>query len=51
MSCHLIAFGNRRDWQVPLIELATQCAAQVAADWKTYSEAYDRGAFDLPVKA
>ena len=47
----LIAFGNRRDWQVPLIELATQCAAQVAADWKTYSEAYDRGAFDLPVKA
>lgn len=41
----LIAFGNRTDWQAPLIELATQCAAQVAADWKAYCEAYDRGAF------
>ncbi|CAB3674804.1 DUF2252 domain-containing protein [Paraburkholderia rhynchosiae] len=41
----LIAFGNRTDWQVPLIELATQCEAQVAADWKTYCEAYDRDAF------
>ncbi|HEX7932051.1 MAG TPA: DUF2252 domain-containing protein [Paraburkholderia sp.] len=41
----LIAFGNRKDWQVPLIELATQCEAQVAADWKAYCEAYDRGEF------
>jgi uncharacterized protein (DUF2252 family) len=46
----LIAFGNRRDWQLPLIELATQCEAQVEADWKAYSEAYDRGAFDLSAK-
>ncbi|WGS53830.1 DUF2252 domain-containing protein [Paraburkholderia sp. D15] len=42
----LIAFGNRRDWQLPLIELATQCEAQVAADWAAYCEAYDRGEFD-----
>ncbi|APA87379.1 DUF2252 domain-containing protein [Paraburkholderia sprentiae WSM5005] len=42
----LIAFGSRRDWQMPLIELAAQCAAQVAADWKAYREAYDRGAFE-----
>jgi uncharacterized protein (DUF2252 family) len=41
----LIAFGNRADWQMPLIELATQCEAQVAADWKAYREAYDGGAF------
>ncbi|WP_025599894.1 DUF2252 domain-containing protein [Burkholderia sp. WSM2230] len=41
----MIAFGNRTDWQAPLIELATQCAAQVVADWKSYCEAYDRGAF------
>ncbi|HYS62287.1 MAG TPA: DUF2252 domain-containing protein [Paraburkholderia sp.] len=46
----LIAFGNRRDWRLPLIELATQCEAQVAADWKAYSDAYDRGAFDLSAK-
>ncbi|MFL9910929.1 DUF2252 domain-containing protein [Paraburkholderia sp. RL17-337-BIB-A] len=46
----LIAFGNRRDWQLPLIELATQCEVQVNADWKAYCEAYDRGAFDLTAK-
>jgi|GEM_PF-2436070 len=46
----LIAFGNRRDWQLPLIDLATQCEAQVAADWKAYCEAYDRGAFDATGK-
>jgi uncharacterized protein (DUF2252 family) len=46
----LIAFGNRRDWQLPLIELATQCEAQVIADWKAYCEAYDGGAFNLAVK-
>ncbi|MBB5470856.1 uncharacterized protein (DUF2252 family) [Paraburkholderia sp. CI2] len=42
----LIAFGSRRDWQLPLIDLATQCEAQVAADWKAYCEAYDRGTFE-----
>ncbi len=46
----LIAFGNRKDWQLPLIELATQCEAQVGADWKAYCEAYDGGAFNLPVE-
>ncbi|WP_233805972.1 DUF2252 domain-containing protein [Paraburkholderia sp. HP33-1] len=47
----LIAFGNRRDWQLPLIDLATQCEAQVAADWKAYCEAYDRGAFEVRISA
>ncbi|WP_094782009.1 DUF2252 domain-containing protein [Paraburkholderia ribeironis] len=46
----LIAFGNRKDWQLPLIDLATRCEAQVAADWKAYCEAYDQGAFGLPAK-
>ncbi len=46
----LIAFGNRKDWQLPLIDLATQCEAQVNADWKAYCEAYDGGAFNLPAK-
>ncbi|MFM0202821.1 DUF2252 domain-containing protein [Paraburkholderia fungorum] len=46
----LIAFGNRRDWQLPLIELATQCEAQVIADWKVYCEAYDGGALNLAAK-
>ncbi|CAB3652080.1 hypothetical protein LMG22037_01027 [Paraburkholderia phenoliruptrix] len=41
----MIAFGYRADWHSPLIELATECAAQVAADWKAYCDAYDRGAF------
>jgi uncharacterized protein (DUF2252 family) len=41
----LIEFGNRKDWQMPLIELALQCETQVVEDWKTYCEAYDRGAF------
>ncbi|MFC6310832.1 DUF2252 domain-containing protein [Paraburkholderia dipogonis] len=46
----LIAFGNRQDWQVPLVGIATQCEAQVAADWKTYCDAYDNGAFNLSAK-
>ncbi|WP_144148620.1 DUF2252 domain-containing protein [Paraburkholderia sp. BCC1884] len=46
----LIAFGNRTDWQLRLIDIATQCEAQVAADWKAYSEAYDRGAFNLTAR-
>ena len=43
----LIAFGSRRDWQLALIDLATQCEARVVADWKAYCEAYDRGVFEL----
>ncbi|RDK00947.1 DUF2252 domain-containing protein [Paraburkholderia lacunae] len=46
----LIAFGSRKDWQLPLIEIAVRCEAQVAADWKAYCEAYDGGAFNLPAK-
>src|SRR5471032_245178 len=41
----LIAFGSRKDWQMPLVELAVQCEAQVIADWKAYCTAYDSGAF------
>ncbi|SDI41715.1 DUF2252 domain-containing protein [Paraburkholderia phenazinium] len=41
----LIAFGCRKDWQMPLIELAVQCEAQVIEDWKAYCAAYDSGAF------
>ena len=44
----LIAFGNRKDWQLPLIDVATQCETQVTADWKAYCEAYDRGEFKVP---
>ncbi|WNC92253.1 DUF2252 domain-containing protein [Paraburkholderia sp. FT54] len=46
----LIAFGNRKDWQLPLVDIATQCEAQVVADWKAYCEAYDGGVFDLKSK-
>ncbi|WP_345814935.1 DUF2252 domain-containing protein [Paraburkholderia sp. PREW-6R] len=42
----LIAFGNRRDWQLPLVDLAMQCAVQVEQDWQTYCNAYDRGVLD-----
>ncbi|MFP3551424.1 DUF2252 domain-containing protein [Paraburkholderia sp. SIMBA_049] len=47
----LIAFGEDSKWQLPLIELATQCEAQVVSDWKAYCEAFDRGAFMLKAKA
>jgi len=46
----LIEFGSRKDWQMPLVELAVQCEAQVIEDWKTYSAAYDSGAFGAPTK-
>jgi uncharacterized protein (DUF2252 family) len=46
----LIAFGNRTDWQMPLIQLAVQCEAQGEADWNAYSAAYDKGAFGVRVK-
>jgi hypothetical protein len=39
-------FGSRKDWQLPLVEVATQCEEQVTKDWHAYCEAYDRGAFD-----
>ncbi len=37
-----IAFGDRRDWQAPLIKLARKQAAKNASDWVKYSKAYDR---------
>jgi uncharacterized protein (DUF2252 family) len=47
----LIAFGCRKDWQMPLVELAVQCEAQVIEDWKAYCAAYDSGAFGGVPKA
>ena len=46
----LIAFGSRKDWQMPLVELAVQCEAQVIEDWKAYCAAYDSGAFGATTK-
>jgi uncharacterized protein (DUF2252 family) len=46
----LIAFGDDTKWQRPLVDLATQCEAQVVSDWHEYSAAFDRGAFHLPAK-
>ena len=37
-----IAFGDRRDWQAPLIKLARRQAEKIASDWEKYSKAYDR---------
>lgn len=42
----LIAFGARKDWQLPLIDLAGKCAEQVLSDWREYCASYDRGAFN-----
>ncbi|MEW9586903.1 DUF2252 domain-containing protein [Paraburkholderia sp. DGU8] len=47
----LIEFGSSNHWQMPLIELAVQCEAQVTADWRTYCEAYDRGGFGAQAKS
>jgi len=47
----LIAFGEKSKWQLPLIDLATQCEAQVVGDWQTYCKAFDAGAFDLTKKS
>jgi uncharacterized protein (DUF2252 family) len=47
----LIAFGEKSKWQLPLIDLTTQCEAQVVGDWQTYCKAFDAGAFDLTKKS
>lgn len=36
---------------MPLIELATQCEAQTSADWRTYCDAYDAGAFGTTARS
>jgi uncharacterized protein (DUF2252 family) len=46
----LIEFGCSKNWQMPLIELAGQCEAQVEADRRAYCEAYDRGVFGAQPK-
>jgi uncharacterized protein (DUF2252 family) len=41
----LIAHGHSRKWRRPLLDASQDCAADVEADWKAYSEAFDDGAF------
>ena len=41
----LMAFAAQPRWRARLIEQADAAAAQVRADWKTFSAAYDAGAF------
>lgn len=47
----LIEFGSSNHWQMPLIELAVQCEAQVTTDWRAYCEACDRGGFGAQTKS
>ena len=37
-----VAFGMRRDWQAPLLELAQRQAQKIVSDWRKYVAAYDR---------
>jgi uncharacterized protein (DUF2252 family) len=41
----LIAFAGKKKWQRQVAEAATAMAAQVMADWTTYTTAYDAGQF------
>ena len=43
----LIDFGRRTRWHKALIATAQECAAQVEADWREYSAAFDDGVFAL----
>jgi uncharacterized protein (DUF2252 family) len=43
----LIDFAAQRRWRTTLLATARECAAQVQADWASYSAAYDDGAFAL----
>ena len=37
-----LAFGSRRDWQAPLLDLAVDQAAAIESDWRSYAAEYDR---------
>lgn len=41
----LVDFGHALKWRQKLVAVARECAAQVEADWRTFSEAFDDGAF------
>lgn len=41
----LVAYGQRQDWQAPLIARARASAVQVRKDWQAYRSAYDAGVF------
>jgi len=41
----LIAFAGKKKWQRQVAEAATAMAAQVMADWASYTTAYDAGQF------
>ncbi|WP_035059126.1 DUF2252 domain-containing protein [Andreprevotia chitinilytica] len=41
----LIDFGQRADWQRPLLDAAEACATAVKQDWQTFGTAWDGGVF------
>ncbi len=37
-----ISFGDRQDWQAPLLKLVQKQAKKIASDWKQYAKEYDK---------
>ena len=46
----LVAFGNQKDWQEPLLNYAIKYSNQVTNDYKQYLSDYNNGDFSLPSK-
>ena len=44
----LIGFSEKKKWRETLLDSVYEFAIQGQNDWKTYSEAYDDGAFQIP---
>ena len=44
----LIGFARRSKWKAQLLNASEACAAEVHKDWKAFSAAYDKGAFESP---
>ena len=42
----LIAFGQRKDWQEPLLECSINCTLATQNDWNDFRAACDKGAFN-----
>jgi uncharacterized protein (DUF2252 family) len=42
----LIAYGQRKKWQIKLMDIAQDCAQQVRTDAATFNAAYDNKVFD-----
>lgn len=45
----LIAFAGKKKWPIRVTELAHEMGRATAANWETYSTAYDSGRFDVVV--